>query len=212
MRHFSTFILFMSPIASVAQTLPEDNQNVMRVEWGLTAAFDLNIPGDWLSIDTSQETLLGYGGRFGGVMALKWTKGWEAEVAFTIGLDRLPLPVHTSQSFKVNLDRWSLSLPVTAGYIFDATEEMGIGPIAGIDLSYSLRNHLQSTATVSHAEEPLWKPFNLSWGFGCAMKFGRYEVDVTGWFGTINLLRRNSLNLPSPCYPNVVRVGVKYFL
>lgn len=36
MRHFSTFILFMSPLVSVAQTLPEDNQNVMRVEWGLT--------------------------------------------------------------------------------------------------------------------------------------------------------------------------------
>lgn len=201
--------LIMSLNARAEEPCPERTPKAI---WGLTAEFDLNIPGDWRSTDTSQETLVGYGGRIGGGMALRWPKGWQLETALTVGYDRLPLPTYPHQTFTADLDRWSLSIPITAGYIFDATEEMGIGPVAGVDFSWSFADRLHSSTTFPTSGDPLWNPFSICWGFGCAMRFKQYEVTVTGWFGTIDIIRRNPLSLPPHCYPNNVRIGLKYFL
>ncbi|MDE6027661.1 MAG: PorT family protein [Muribaculaceae bacterium] len=203
----------LSLSAHAKDSIPTNDKSGIRVEWGVAAAFDINIPGDWRSTDTSTEVNLGFGGQAGGVVNLCWKQGWRFEAGLTAGYDRLEFSYLPEVKERISLDRWSLNVPVTTRYMFEATEEMRIGPVAGFNFSYFFSDDVSANYDIKDSvESNIWNRSNAAWGFGAGLQFDRYAVDITGWFGMVDMIKKNHFNLSSPCYPNVVRISVKYFL
>ena len=214
MRSLALFLpSLLSLSAHTQESIPTNDKSGIGVEWGVTAAFDINIPGDWKSTDTSTEVNLGFGDQARGVVNLCWKQGWRFEAGLTAGYDRLEFSYLPEVKERISLDRWSLNIPVTARYMFEATEEMKIGPVVGFNFSYFSPMMFRLIMILKNSvESKIWNRFNAAWGFGAGLQFDMYAVDIIGWFGMVDMIKKNHFNLSTPCYPNVVRISVKYFL
>lgn len=193
----------------------EEHKAVYR--WGVTAGLNMDFPGDWTKIERGQEIKISYGGSIGGVINLRWPSKWTLESGLNLGYDHLKLDSSRPENGAMSLDRWSLSLPVAAGYLFPLTDEMEIAPLLGLEFSYSFANHISKYPTITNEShinpsgKGIWNPFNVGWGFGSELSEDRYAVSIMGYFGIINMIKRNQFMLKDPCYPNNVNISIKYF-
>ena len=195
----------------------EEHKAVYR--WGITAGLNMDFPGDWTKIERGQEIKISYGGNIGGVANFRWPSNWMLEGGLNLGYDHLKLDSSNPENGAMSLDRWSLSLPIAAGYLFPLTDEMDIAPLLGLEFTYSFSNHIskfpsrhnETAINSTQTQKGIWNPFNMGWGFGSELSEDRYAVSIMGYFGIINIIKRNQFMLKDPSYPLNVRISLKYF-
>ena len=174
---------------------------------------DLNIPGNWKSTEKIQEDNIGVGLQVGGMVGFQFLSGWLIEPSIHVGYDQFKLFSRSYEGLNPKLNRWSVNAAFNGGFLFDITDEMKIGPIGGIALSYYYSTHTNIRDYDSNIPNfKWWNSFNLSWGIGSEIEFDRYGVSIIGYFGTKNMIKNNIFDIPMPCYPNQVRISMKYYI
>ena len=202
MRYFIVYILALLSLSAYGQA---DKQQV-KIEWGVCATFNISVPGDWTTIKRGQEVQPGYGGGIGGAARILWPSKWVMEPSVVLNYEELK----TNQICDQNIDiaRWSVSVPVSVGYIFTATDNLKIAPLLGVEFSYVINNSLDDNFDKNDYK---WKPLNASWGFGAEFVLGDFTVTTMGYFGLIDILSRNSRYYCKGLYANKACVSVKYY-
>lgn len=202
MRHFIVCILALLSLWAYGQ----DSKEHVKVEWGVCASFNISVAGDWTTIKHGQEAQPGYGGGVGAAARILWPSNWLIEPSVVLNYEELKsTQIH---DHKTDISRWSVSAPVSAGYLFTATDDLRIAPLLGVEFSYVLSNSLDSG---SNRKNYKWNPLNASWGFGAEFVFDNFTVTTMGYFGLINMLSRNSFYYCKALYANKVCVSAKYY-
>ena len=202
MRYFIVYILALLSFGAYGQA----TEQKIKVEWGACATFNISVPGDWTTIRHGQEVMPGYGGGIGGAARIIWASKWMIEPSVVLNYE--DLKINQLHDHEINLSRWSASVPVSAGYLFDVTDELKIAPLLGLEFSYTFSNSIDSG---QNQKDYKWNPVNASWGFGAEFVLDYFTVTTMGYFGVINMLSRDSHYYCKALFGNKACVSVKYY-
>ena len=179
MRSLLTFILVMAAVAMNAQESAELNP---RLQWGVSASFDMDYGASWTSTHTSPGIYPGFTG--GGAMRVMFPKGWLINTGVKAGYTHRAIDAATDGNRSIVTDSWRIGIPVTAGYKFDLSKDFGIAPLAGLEYNYYFYTstaHLPAGVDLSSSQ--LWRKNNLDWCVGAALIIDTvFEVDILADF------------------------------
>lgn len=191
--------LLLTSIFMFGQTGQSCHEGKLAIRWGLAPSFHINIPGDWKSTKSANNSY-GYGGGVGLLCNLRNGHDFFVEAGISINCDELKLYAIDKETEEQNLTRWCASIPLTCGYQFCIGDELNISPLIGFDLSYSLSGKYRR-------EDLCVKPFNLSGGIGVGLQRDLISIDLMGYFG---LLKTIDIGNSAQKNDNKVCITVKY--
>lgn len=208
MRYIFLYIVLLFPLGGLGQGRDVEQVRKPLVRWGAKASINLNIPGDWTSTDG--DIKLGYGGEIGGLIRINRPSNFFIESGIALDYDNLKLDMVSEHDLE--LSRWSVSAPVTAGYAFNVTDGFDMAPLLGMDISYMLSDKLSGSHTQSHSGGGhSWNPVNISWGIGVEFIRNNMSVCIMGHFGLLNMTKKNSVYHQKSLYANKTSISFKYF-
>lgn len=169
--------------------------------WGVRAAFDMNIPGDW-HINGSNVKMYnhGYGGTLGTVCNLYLGRGFYLEPGVSLFYDSysysdLSVIDATGNISAVDpsLYKFGLRVPVVAGYSFG----IGRGTMSvftGPELSVALAGKVRLDDNEEDFDLSLFGPkgqnrFALSWKVGIGVPLGSWFVSIDASLGVTDVYR-----------------------
>lgn len=207
MRYILFYILLLLPFAGKAWE-SDDIQTGRMVRWGVKPSFNINIPGGW----TSKDVTISYGGGIGGVCNISWPSNWYFEPGVSFDVDGMKLKTGDEVGSEMSLTRCSLSTSLTGGYLFEIDDLLNIAPLAGVEFSYFFSNHASNVPDgLANDMDDVWKPVNLSCGVGFDIVRDNISIGVMGYFGLIDMKKRNCPVSSSELFANRVKVSVKYY-
>lgn len=138
----------------------------VKVSFGASAAFNINIAGDWHDTNPQDDIVMDYGAGIGAVCNVSFCKSWFGELGATINYDDL----HSADTF-VHFQRLGLRFPLAVGYDF-SLGDLKLAPMAAVCFSQSLKTFGAGTP-----------PSLVSAGIGARLSMGRYAVEITSLLG-----------------------------
>ena len=207
MRYILFYILLLFPFSGKAWE-SDDVPAGRIVRWGIKPSFNLNIPGGW----TSKDVTISYGGGIGAVCNISWPSNWYFEPGVSLDVDGMKLNTGDEIGGEMRLTRCSVSTSLTGGYLFEIADRLNIAPLVGAELSYFFSNHASDVPDgLSVDMDDVWKPVNLSFGVGFDIVNDNVSVGIMGYFGLIDMKKRNCPVSSSDLFSNRVKVSVKYY-
>lgn len=207
MRYILFYILLLFPFSGKAWEI-DDVPPGRIVRWGIKPSFNINIPGDW----TSKDVTISYGGGIGAVCNISWPSKWYFEPGVSLDVDGMTLNTGDETGAEMSLTRCSVSTSLTGGYLFEIADRLNIAPLAGAELSYFFSNHASDVPDgLTGDMDNVWKPVNLSCGVGFDIISDNVSVGIMGYFGLIDMKKRNCPVSSSDLFANRVKVSVKYY-
>lgn len=194
-------LLFLLPLVSFGQTNMGGTADGPTVDWAVMGAFDINMPMGASSYDN--ELKLDYGGGIGAAARINFHECWMLEPSILFSYDDRRV---VSGGEEVNFARMSVSMPLLAGYRFDLTDNMGLAPVGGVELSGCFSNHIDHKS-YSGDRFSLPRRFNVSLGIGAGIIHDELEVDIVGFLGLIPVFKGEKENMND----YKVRVMAKYY-
>ena len=186
-----TLSLIILSLMSFASFAAQDLQPVPEgcvMNWGVTAAFDINIP----TTDSSREDFdycdvpIEYGGAAGAVLRFSWPRGWFVEPGVNVGYDYTSFDPAEIGNPRVGFGRWRVAVPVTGGYIFNINDDFGIGPVAGVELICNLKSGTVGLpSTVHYSSSSLWRPVNFAFMVGFEINMGHWAATTQAHIGVV---------------------------
>ena len=197
-------ILLVYPItirAEVTNTIKKDS----RISWAVMPQFNINLPGNWKTLKSSEEIIMNYGGGIGVSGRMQLKSDWLIESGVSICYDILQISSSKLSQHTLQLSKWSIPISISLGHSFKIDEGRDLVPLVGFEASYSFSNKNKESSDMNVYE---WNCFNISWGIGCGLCLSdRYEIDVIGYFGLVNIIRFSKIDLTD----NKIRMSFKYY-
>lgn len=204
MRRLVMALLVAFPLFMLAE-VPDDSLKSSRNSWYLLTQLNLNIPGNWKSLHSSDEISMSYGGGIGIGHRIHLKYDIIIDANLSICYDKLNTSsffIHSSDSY---LKRWTVPLSFSAGYPFELMDDIKIIPFASVETTYCFSNKANIDNKPS---KYCYNDFNISWGIGCGLcLYDKFGIDFLGYFGLANLTNQSITNI----YDNKVRMSFKYF-
>ncbi len=183
---------------------PEDMSTFSRISWAIMPQLNLNMPGNWKTLKSSDVTM-SYGGGVGINCKIQIKSDWLINTGVSVYYDKLHISESYLSLYAVNLERWSAPVSISLGHSFSIFDDVNIVPLISAEASYCFSNKINVR---NGLDDYKWNRFNMSWGIGCGLEFyNKYEIDMIGYFGLPHLIRRTNIDL----YDNKVRMSFKYF-
>ena len=185
--------------------VPNTIKKYSRISWAVMPQFNINLPGNWKTLKPSEEIKMNYGGGFGVSGRMQLKSDWLIESGVSICYDNLQISSSKLSQHTFQLSKWSVPISISLGHSFKIDEGRNLVPLAGFEASYSFSNKINE---ISDMNVYKWNCFNISWGIGCGLLFSdRYEIDVIGYFGLVNIIRHSKIDLTD----NKIRMSFKYY-
>ena len=189
-------------MAEDTNTIKKDS----RISWAVMPQFDINLPGNWKTLKPAEEIKMNYGGGIGVSGRIQLKSDWLIESGVSISYDNLEITSSRLSQHPFQLSKWSIPISVSLGHSFQIDEGLDLIPLAGFEASYSFSNKTNESSDMNVYK---WNRFNISWGIGCGLFISdRYEIDVIGYFGLVNIIRHSKIDLTD----NKIRMSFKYYL
>ncbi|MDE5642746.1 MAG: PorT family protein [Muribaculaceae bacterium] len=200
MKRIIFILTLLSSLITYAQN--DDNKPI----WGVRAAFDVNIPGDWHFKNGGSGVKMyktGYGATVGAICNLYIGNGFYIEPGAslyynTYSYDDLIIaeaPDENALATDPSLYKFGVRIPVMAGYTFGNDKfSMSVytGPEVSIALAGKLR--LDDSIDTDAIDTGIFGPnghsrFDLAWKIGFSVPFDAWSVGIDAAIGVTDIFR-----------------------
>ena len=206
--NFWLYLLMAMLLAYPSIIRAEDTNSIKkdsRISWSVMPQFDINLPGNWKTLKPSEEIKINYGGGIGVCCKTQLKSDWLIESGVSICYDNLQISSSKLSQHTLQLSKWAIPISISLGHSFKIDEGRDLVPLAGFEASYSFSNKNKESSDMNVYK---WNYFNISWGIGCGICLNdRYEIDVIGYFGLVNIMRHSKTDLTD----NKIRMSFKYY-
>lgn len=189
--------------------------------FGLRAAFDINIPGDWHnSAGSIKMYRQGYGLTLGGVCNLYLGRGFYLEPGVSLFYDSYSYddiefmadsgPLRADPS----LHKFGLRVPVVAGYSFDVSDKFSMSVYTGPELSWAIsgRIKVKNKESIGDIPDSLFGDFHrrvdCAWKVGLGVPYNSFFIGIDAAIGMTDLLKNPNISFRE----NRVSVSLTYYL
>lgn len=204
MRLLAITLLVAFPLFMLAE-VPDDSLKSSRKSWYLLAQLNLDIPGNWKTLQSTDEFNMTYGGGIGVGYRIHLKHDIIIDSNLSFCYDKLDTTSFYIPPCDSYLERWSVPLSLSLGYAIELIDNINITPLVGIEITYCFSNKATIENKLSNY---CYNDFNTSWGIGCGLcLLNKFGIDFTGYFGLANLTSQPKTNI----YDNKVRMAFKYF-
>lgn len=219
MRKITTALMAITVAGAMAAETTDASGGV---QWGIKAAFDINIPGNWHANGSSVKMYKsGCGFTLGGVcnIPLRGNFYLEPGLSFfydTYAYDDLRVMGDDLQAIQTDpsLYKVGLRLPVVVGYDFNISDRLTMTVFTGPELSYALGGEvrLKDEENLDFFDKSLFGE-NAQRRFDCAWKIGfglfptdNFLISIDGAIGMTDL-QKSAVSFRE----NRMSIGATYF-
>lgn len=202
MRRFITLIMICFGVLGTMRAQDEAANVDTRPMWGIKAAFDFNIPGNWHNDGSSIKMFdHGYGATFGAVCNIYLGHGFYFEPGLSFFYDSyayndLIIPNEDTVVESPSIFKAGLRVPLVAGYAFDITENLSMVVFTGPELSYAFAGkiRLPNDGNWDDFDDSLFgrngqRRVDLAWKFGFGVPFSdSWLLSLDASIGVTDLL------------------------
>lgn len=189
--------------------------------FGIRAAFDINIPGDWHNSSGSVKMYRqGYGVTLGGVYNVYLGRGFYLEPGVSLfydsySYDDLELMADSGAPLHVDPSQYKVGLrvPVVAGYSFDVSDKLSMSVYTGPELSWAFGGGIRVKNKELKDELPgLFDGFHrrvdCAWKIGLGVPYNGFLICMDAAIGMTDLMKNPNISFRE----NRVAVSVTYYL
>lgn len=196
--------VFCCGLDVAAQDVADDGDDT-RPMWGIRAALDINIPGDFHGDAGNVEMFRhGFGGTLGAVCNIYLGHNFYLEPGASLFYDTYSyknvvfgMTESSAGCQDPGIYKFGLRIPVVAGYSFNVTDQFAMSVFTGPELSYALAGDIK----IKNREELDLEDIHLfgkyahqrrvdcAWKVGVGFPVDEWFVSVEGVFGLTNLNR-----------------------
>lgn len=213
----------LAPVCAAAAGDASDDGD-RKVIWGVRAALDLNIPGDWHGDGGSVKMYRsGFGATLGAVANISLSRGFYLEPGVslfydTYSYDGLTIPdASGNEIHDPGLYKFGVRVPVVAGYDFRIADKLDMTVYTGPELSCSFvgkvrLNDSQKEIVGDDFDNNLFgkngqSRFDCAWKIGIGFPWENMMLGLDASIGMTDLLRT-----PMSFRENRVSVTFTYYL
>lgn len=216
-------LALLAPVCAAAAGDASDDGD-RKVIWGVRAALDLNIPGDWHGDGGSVKMYRsGFGATLGAVANISLSQGFYLEPGVslfydTYSYDGLTIPdASGNEIHDPGLYKFGVRVPVVAGYDFRIADKLDMTVYTGPELSCSFvgkvrLNDSQKEIVGDDFDNNLFgkngqSRFDCAWKIGIGFPWENMMLGLDASIGMTDLLRT-----PMSFRENRVSVTFTYYL
>lgn len=191
--------------------------------FGLRAAFDVNIPGNWHNSGGSVKMYRhGYGFTLGAVSNVYLGNGFYLEPGLSLFYDSYSY--HDLQIAADDTAGWTtadlsqyklgLRLPVVAGYSFNVSDRLSMSVYTGPELSWAFdgKIRVKEPDLVGNFPDALFGDFHrrvdCAWKVGFGVPYNSFFISIDAAIGLTDLMKNPGISFRE----NRVSVGLTYYL
>lgn len=197
-------ITALSVLAANAQDIDEDVLPSDRNHWTVTVTYDASIPGKW-KLANGAFGMFKPGSGISVGADYMWLFGknffFEPGARFFIDnyrYDNITIgagtPSEPSKNYDPPVRKIGLRIPLSAGYKFDIFKRGSLFLSTGPEtiIGFSARTKVDEDQTEIFEEnmyKTLMRRFDVAWNIRGAVIIDRFRVDITGAFGTLDVIK-----------------------
>ncbi|MDE6279787.1 MAG: PorT family protein [Paramuribaculum sp.] len=215
-RHL--IIALLVCVAGILNARAEEVETNSAPMFGIKAAFDVNIPGDW-HIDSGSVEMYrqGKGFTLGGVYNVYLGKGFYVEPGVSFFYDAysyLDLKISDKEIETPSLYKTGLRIPVVVGYSFNLSESFSMRVYTGPELSWAMGGKIKvkNSDLVGDFPDSLFgnsqRRVDCAWKIGVGVPYNGFLISVDGAIGVTDLMKNPDLSFRE----NRVTIGLTYYL
>jgi len=219
-RYF--IITLLACLAGIFTAKAETEEANTAPMFGIRAAFDVNIPGDWHNDSGSVKMYRnGYGFTLGGVYNVYLGKGFYLEpgVSFfydSYSYDDLKIIDDNGDWISENPSQHKLGLriPVVAGYSFDISDKFSMNVYTGPELSWAMGGKIKvkNRDLIGDFPDKLFGDFqrrvDCAWKIGIGVPYNGFLISIDTAIGMTDLMKNPNISFRE----NRVSVSLTYYL
>ncbi len=214
-------ITLIACLAGIFNASAESDANNTAPMFGVRAAFDVNIPGDWHNDNGATRMYRnGYGVTLGGVYNIYLGKGFyfEPGVSFfydSYSYDNLKITDDNGylKSENPSLYKLGLRIPLTVGYSFNISDRFSMSVFTGPELSWALDGKIKvkNRELIGTFPDKLFGDFqrrlDCAWKIGFGVPYNSFLISIDAAIGMTDLLKNKNVSFRE----NRVSVGMTYY-
>lgn len=214
-------ITLIAFLAGIFNAEAESDATDTAPMFGVRAAFDVNIPGDWHNDSGAAKMYCnGYGVTLGGVYNIYLGKGFyfEPGVSFfydSYSYDDLKITDDNGYLKSENPSQYKLGLriPLVAGYTFNISDRFSMSVFTGPELSWALGGKIKvkNKELTGILPDKLFGDFqrrlDCAWKIGVGVPYNSFLISIDAAIGMTNLLKNKNVSFRE----NRVSVGMTYY-
>jgi len=214
----SILMSLLMTLTAAISTSAQAEESDTRPMFGLRAAFDVNIPGDWHNDSGSVKMYkTGYGATVGGVCNVYIGHGFYIEPGVSLFYDSysyvdLTILGEESQIESPSLYKLGVRIPVLVGYSFNLGERLSMSVYTGPEVSYAFAGKIKENII---PDDPIelnlfdgHRRFDCAWKAGVGFPVKNFLISVDAAIGVSDLLKGSSFSFRE----NRVSIGLTYYL
>lgn len=213
---------FLLPLITISAVCLKANgqDDSTRPMFGLKAAFDINIPGDWHTANGSVDMYkIGYGGTIGGVYNVYLGRGFYLEPGVSLFYDSYSykdLTIADSDYngpnlLKAKVNKFGFRIPVVAGYTF-GNENFSLSVYTGPELSYAFAGKISYDIPFDEGMPTglfdNQRRVDCSWKIGLGYPVNNFLISWEAAIGMTDLMKNPLISFRE----NRVTIGLTYYL
>lgn len=186
-----------------AQSYDSFNSASPSPYWGVRAALDLNLPGDWHGASSPVKMFRsGYGFSVGAIYNVPFATRFYFEPGMSLYYDTYSYDnlIITDADGNLNesdpgLRKFGVRVPLVVGMVFPLTDSFTLNVFTGPELNYGLigKIHLKDASRFedefpTDLYDGYHRRFNFAWKVGVAFPIDPWVVSVEGSFGISDLM------------------------
>lgn len=213
-----TLLTFLTCLYSMKAETVGNNTAPM---FGIRAAVDVNIPGNWHNDNDSFKMFRhGCGFTVGGVYNVYMGRGFYFEPGVSFFYDSYSydkVKITNSNGDLISNDpalhKFGLRIPVMAGYAFGVTDRLTLNVYTGPELSWAIGGKLsvKDKDFIDEFPDKLFGDFqrriDCAWKIGVGVPYNEFLISIDAAIGITDILKNPAIS----CRENRVSVSLTYY-
>lgn len=196
----------------------EEEETNRAPMFGIKAAFDVNIPGDWHNDGGSVKMYRnGKGFTLGGVCNVYLGKGFYVEPGVSFFYDSYSycdLKISDKDIETPSLYKTGLRIPAVVGYSFNLSESFSMSVYTGPEFNWAMggKIRVKNRDLVGDFPDSLFGNFqrrvDCAWKFGIGVPYNGFLISIGASIGMTDLMKNPDISFRE----NRVTIGLTYYL